>query len=178
MADHAAASLFGESDLALRAPFLQLFVLTSGLMFALTRRLFSAEAGFYAVLALSLSPVLGLTDASWILPDAPLLPALLACAYALVRVFFDDDPRRARWWLAAGFCAGLALLSKYHALFFLAGVGIFMLPAPASAFGWRRPGLTRRAFLRFCCFRRFWYGTPSMNGCPFCFRADARARPT
>src|SRR5664279_4909416 len=62
---HAAASLFGENNLALRTPFLLLFALTSGLMFALTRRLFSAEAGFYAVLALSLSPVLGLTDATW-----------------------------------------------------------------------------------------------------------------
>ena len=73
---HFAASLFGESPLALRAPFLLLFVLTSWLMFVLTRRLFGAQAGFYATLALNLSPVLGLTDASWILPDAPLLPAM------------------------------------------------------------------------------------------------------
>ncbi len=59
-------------------------------MFALTRRLFRRRGrilrGFGAQ---SLSPVLGLTDASWILPDAPLLPALLACAYALCAVFFD-----------------------------------------------------------------------------------------
>lgn len=131
---HAAASLLGESDLALRAPFLLLFVLTSGLMFALTRRLFGGEAGFYAVLALSLSPVLGMTDASWIVPDAPLLPALLGAAYALSRVFFDKDPARGRWWLVAGFCAGLALLAKYHALFFLAGAGIFMLTSAPQRF--------------------------------------------
>jgi hypothetical protein len=149
---HAAASLIGESDLALRTPFLLLFVLTSGLMFALTRRLLSAEAGFYAVLALSLSPVLGLTDASWILPDAPLLPALLACAYALVRVFFDDDPRRGNWWLAAGFCAGLALLSKYHALFFLAGVGIFMLTSARQRFWLATPWPYAAGFLALLIF--------------------------
>jgi 4-amino-4-deoxy-L-arabinose transferase-like glycosyltransferase len=131
---HAAASLLGEGDLALRAPFLLLFVLTSGLMFALTRRLFGGEAGFYAVLALSLSPALGVTDASWIVPDAPLLPALLAAAYALSRVFFDTDAARARWWLVAGFCAGLALLSKYHAAFFLVGAAFFLLTSARQRF--------------------------------------------
>jgi hypothetical protein len=149
---HAAASLFGESDLALRTPFLLLFALTSGLMFALTRRLFSAEAGFYAVLALSLSPVLGLTDASWILPDAPLLPALLACAYALSRVFFDDDPRRKHWWLVAGFCAGLALLSKYHALFFLAGAGIFIVTSARQRFWLATPWPYAAGFLALLLF--------------------------
>ena len=125
---HAAARLFGESDLALRSPFLLLFALTSWLMFVLTRRLYGAEAGFYATLALNLAPALGLADASWILPDAPLLPALLACAHALTRVFFDREARRAPlWWALFGVYAGLALLSKYHALFFLAGVGLFML---------------------------------------------------
>ena len=132
---HAAAQVFGESDLALRSPFLLLFVLTSWLMFVLTRRLFGAEAGFYATLALCLSPVLGLTDATWILPDAPLLPALIACAYFFARIFFDPDPRRAPlWWLLAGVCAGLALLSKYHALFFLAGAGVFVLTSARQRF--------------------------------------------
>ncbi len=130
---HFAASLFGESPLALRAPFLLLFVLTSWLMFVLTRRLFGAQAGFYATLGLNLSPVLGLTDASWILPDAPLLPAMLGCAYALSRVFFDSGERRA-WWLAAGVCAGLAMLSKYHGVFLFAGAGLFVVASPRQRF--------------------------------------------
>lgn len=130
---HFAASLLGESPLALRAPFLLLFALTSWLMFVLTRRLFGAEAGFYAALGLNLSPVLGLTDASWILPDAPLLPAMLGCAYALSRVFFDSGERRA-WWLAAGACAGLAMLSKYHGVFLFAGAGLFVVASPRQRF--------------------------------------------
>ena len=125
---HGAALVFGESDLALRAPFVLLFALTSWLMFVLTRRLFDAESGFYATLALNLSPVLGLTDASWILPDAPLLPAMLACAYALARVFFAPDRRSAPlWWLLAGVYAGLAMLSKYHGVFLFAGAGLFLI---------------------------------------------------
>jgi hypothetical protein len=125
---HGAALVFGESDLALRAPFVLLFALTSWLMFVLTRRLFDADSGFYATLALNLSPVLGLTDASWILPDAPLLPAMLACAYALARVFFAPNRRAAPlWWLLAGVFAGLAILSKYHGVFLFAGAGLFLV---------------------------------------------------
>jgi 4-amino-4-deoxy-L-arabinose transferase-like glycosyltransferase len=123
---HLAASWLGESPLALRTPFLLLFALTSWLMFLLTRRLFGAEAGFYATLTLNLSPALGLTDASWIVPDAPLLPAMLGCAYALSRVFFEPGARRV-WWLAAGLCAGLAMLSKYHGVLLFAGAGLFVL---------------------------------------------------
>jgi 4-amino-4-deoxy-L-arabinose transferase-like glycosyltransferase len=88
---HFAAKFLGESALALRAPFVLLSGVTSFLMFALTRRLFSAQAGFYAVFALALSPALGVADAVWILPDAPLLPAMLACAIFLARVFFAED---------------------------------------------------------------------------------------
>ncbi len=132
---HFAGVLLGESDFALRLPFVLLFALTSWLMFVLTRRLFGAEAGFYAALALSLSPVLGLTDASFIVPDAPLLPAMLGCATALARVFFDPDRRSAwAWWLLAGLCAGLALLSKYHGALLFAGAGLFILLSARQRF--------------------------------------------
>ncbi len=132
---HFAGALLGESDLMLRLPFLLLFAVTSWLMFALTRRLYDAEAGFFATLALNLSPVLGLTDASWILPDAPLLPAMLACAYALARVFFDLDRRSGwMWWLLAGVCAGLSLLSKYHGVLLFAGAGLFILSSARQRF--------------------------------------------
>jgi hypothetical protein len=128
---HFTALALGEGDMALRLPFLLLFVLATWLMFVLTRRLFSAEAGFFAAFALNLSPMLGLTDASWIVPDAPLAPAMLGCAYALSRVFFDEERRSAPlYWLLAAVCAGLAMLSKYHGVLLFAGAGLFMLASP------------------------------------------------
>lgn len=132
---HFAAKFLGESPLALRAPFVLLSGVTSWLMFALTRRLFSAEAGFYAVLALALSPALGVADAVWILPDAPLLPAMLASAIFLARVFFGEYRTHAgRDWLLAGFFAGLAMLSKYHGVLLFAGAGLFVLLSPRQRF--------------------------------------------
>jgi len=132
---HFAGRLLGESAFALRLPFVLLSGLTCWLMFLLTRRLFSAEAGFYAVLALALSPALGLADSVWLLPDAPLLPAMLACARTLARVFFSDSRENAgRDWLLAGLFAGLAMLSKYHGILLFAGAGLFMLASPRQRF--------------------------------------------
>jgi hypothetical protein len=105
------------------------------MIFLLGRRLFGGEAGFWASFALCCAPVLGVIDASWILPDAPLLPALLGGAWALAHVFFDEDSRRApMWWLVAGLFAGLALLCKYHGIFLLAGAGLFMLVSARQRF--------------------------------------------
>ncbi len=128
---HAAGGFLGQSDLALRSPFILLSALTNILIFLLGRRLFGAEAGFWASFALCMAPVLGLVDACSILPDAPLLPALLGGAWALSHVFFDEAELRAPlWWLLAGLFAGLALLAKYHGVFLLAGAGLFMLLSP------------------------------------------------
>ncbi|WP_298429262.1 glycosyltransferase family 39 protein [Rhodoblastus sp.] len=137
---HFAGAWLGESALALRAPFVLLSGLTSWLLFVLTRRLFSAEAGFYAVLTQAMAPALGLADAAWILPDAPLLPAMLVTAIALSRIFFDGDRENApRHWLLAGLGAGLAMLSKYHGVLLFAGAGLFVLASKRQRFWFATP---------------------------------------
>jgi 4-amino-4-deoxy-L-arabinose transferase-like glycosyltransferase len=61
-------------------------------------------------------------------PDTPLLFFWVLGLWALARLAAGGD---ARWWLAAGGFAGLALLSKYTAVFFLAGAGLWALTAAA-----------------------------------------------
>ena len=56
-------------------------------------------------------------------PDMPLIPFVTAMAWALVRLTESND---ARWWLAAGSFAGLALLSKFTAVLLLPAVIAFM----------------------------------------------------
>jgi len=56
-------------------------------------------------------------------PDVPLIPFVTAMAWALVRLTESND---ARWWLAAGAFAGLALLSKFTAVLLLPAVIAFM----------------------------------------------------
>ena len=128
-----AAHLAGsEAAIVVRLPFILLFALSTVLMYRLTAHLFGDRAGLWAALVLNAAPVLGVTTASWVLPDGPLTAALLGAALCLVRAL--PAVRRAAWdwWLATGICAGLALSSKYSAALTIAGALLFLLTEPAS----------------------------------------------
>jgi len=126
-----ASRLFAtESALALRLPFIALFALTTWLMYRLTALMFGERSGFWAAATLNLAPVIAWTSATWILPDGPLNAALVAGAYAAALAMFGARPMAPLWWLAAGVCGGLALLSKFHGVFLFAGVGLFLLTSP------------------------------------------------
>lgn len=120
-----------ENPLILRLPFIALFAGTTWLMFRLTQYLFGDRAGVYAALALNLSAVFSLSSGSWILPDGPLLFFLLAAALPLAKLTFDESPRSGTEWGWVGLWLGLGLLSKYHALFLVFGVFIYLLTTPS-----------------------------------------------
>lgn len=116
-----------------RLPFILLFALTTWLMYRLTARLFTPRAGFWAAVALNVSPVFGVTTASWVLPDGPLDCALVAFAFCFHRALGADRGRAAWiWWLAAGAMAGFAMLSKYSAGLVLIGAPPYLLSRAAG----------------------------------------------
>jgi 4-amino-4-deoxy-L-arabinose transferase-like glycosyltransferase len=128
----AGGRIFGtEAALALRAPFILLFAVTTWLMFSLTRLLFGERAGLWAAVTLNLAPVLAWTSGTWILPDGPLNAALLAGVYCVSMALFVAGSTAPFWWLAAGACGGLAMLAKLHGVFLFAGVGLFLITSPA-----------------------------------------------
>ena len=138
---HGAAALFGygRGD---RWPFVVLFAASSWLMFVLTRRLFGARAGLWAVLALSLSAFFTLPAASWVLPDGPLILGLLGATAALARIWFPvegEEERPWRDWFAAGFWIGFAALSKYQAALFCVGLGLAVVTVPVRRSWLLRP---------------------------------------
>ena len=135
---HAAAFAFGESDAA-RLPFIALFALTSWLVFVLTCDLFGAAAALWALFALNATPFFFAAAGEWILPDGPLLFALAGAALAVSRVFFHKQAAAWPSWLAAGFCLGLAGLSKYNAVFFPLGLALFLALAPEQRRWLRHP---------------------------------------
>ena len=116
-----------DAALAVRAPFLVLFALSTWLMYRLTAVLFDEEAGLWAAVTLNLAPVFAVTTGSWVLPDGPLATAMLACAVCLALVLFVPNARPAGYWIAAGMFAGLALLSKFHGVFLIAGAALFLI---------------------------------------------------
>lgn len=122
---HFCEAIFGDNNAA-RIPFILLSAGTSWMMFALTRRLFGERAGVWATLALNLSVFFNLISGNWILPDGPLNFFLLATAFVLAPTA-QGRTLDVKGWLAAGLLAGLAALSKYHALLFLLGYLAFLL---------------------------------------------------
>ncbi|TMJ48335.1 MAG: glycosyltransferase family 39 protein, partial [Alphaproteobacteria bacterium] len=128
-----------ESAIVVRLPFIALFALTTWLMYRVTSALFDPEAGLWAAVVLNLAPVLGVTAGTWVLPDGPLLAALLGVAACLVAALRSDGRPAWDWWLATGICAGLALCSKYSAALTLLGAVAFLATEPASRHWLMRP---------------------------------------
>jgi hypothetical protein len=128
---HFGALAFGENVWA-RLPFIFLFSATSWLMFALTRDLFGPRAGLIAVFGLNSSLFFFVGAGFSLIPDAPLVFALAAAAFFLVRLFFRQQDSAGVWllWLAVGFCLGLAGLAKYTAILFAVGLVLFMALSP------------------------------------------------
>jgi 4-amino-4-deoxy-L-arabinose transferase-like glycosyltransferase len=128
---HFAALAFGE-NVAVRLPFIALFAATGWLVFTLTRDLFGAHAGLWAVFALNVTPFFFASAGGWIVPDGTLLFSLAGAAYALSRLLFQPATAVWRLWLAVGFFIGLAGLSKYNAVFFPIGLALFFALSPRT----------------------------------------------
>jgi 4-amino-4-deoxy-L-arabinose transferase-like glycosyltransferase len=134
-----AAHLFGsEAPIVVRLPFIALFALSTALMARLTPADADARSGWWAALLLNLSPVFGVTTASWVLPDGPLDCALLGAAVCLVRALPARDKAAVGWWGGTGVCAGLALFSKYSAGLTIAGAMFYLATSRAHRHWLRR----------------------------------------
>jgi 4-amino-4-deoxy-L-arabinose transferase-like glycosyltransferase len=122
--------LFGDGRAA-RLPFIVLFMGTTWALYLLTRQLYGAMAGFWAVLALNLSAFFTLAG-GWILPDGPLMLCIVAAAYTISRALFPEHEPPSPWqtWIVAGIWIGLAGLSKYHAILFVGGLFIYIVSMP------------------------------------------------
>lgn len=129
---HLFMPLLGDGRAA-RLPFIGLFAVSSWLLYRLTQRLFRAEAGVAAVLALNCSAFFTFAG-GWVLPDGPLMLAVLAASLVLARRFFSPQASRGGGlgaWLLAGLWLGIAALAKYHALLFAIGLLVFLASVPS-----------------------------------------------
>lgn len=144
-----AAHLFAsEAPVVVRLPFIALFAVSTWMMARLGAAVADDRAGFWAAVLLNLSPVFGVTGATWVLPDGPLLCALLGAALCLVHAVSPSSSGLTRpslprwpevvgssptmtmvwgWWCGAGLCAGLALSAKYSAILTIAGAFLFLI---------------------------------------------------
>ncbi|HVT40225.1 MAG TPA: glycosyltransferase family 39 protein [Gemmatimonadaceae bacterium] len=130
-----------ESREVVRLPFVLCFALTTWLMYRLGARLFGERAGAIAALLLNVSAVFSLSTGGWVLPDGPLMLFMLASTLVIAGVLLEATPSRATLrWALAGLFAGLAMLSKYHGAFVVAGAFAFLLTSAPHRWWLRTPG--------------------------------------
>ncbi len=110
-----------EAAIVVRLPFIALFALSTWLVAQLAP---TPRAGLWAALAFNLAPVFGISTGGWVLPDGPLIAALLGATLCLMHALSRQGWR---WWLGAGACVGLAMSSKYTAVLWVAGALLFLL---------------------------------------------------
>jgi 4-amino-4-deoxy-L-arabinose transferase-like glycosyltransferase len=117
-------AIFGDTNFGVRFAGLVAMLVTQLLLADIVRRVtHDLRAVMIALLMMEAALYYGLLMAK-VSPDIALIPFLTAMVWALVRLAESDD---ARWWLAAGGFAGLALLSKFTAALMLPAVAAFML---------------------------------------------------
>ena len=117
-------AIFGDTNLGVRFAGIVAMLVTQLLLADIVRRVtHDVRAVVIAVLMPEAALYYGLLMAK-VSPDVALIPFAVAMVWALVRLHESND---ARWWLAAGVFAGLALLSKFTAVMLLPAVAAFML---------------------------------------------------
>jgi 4-amino-4-deoxy-L-arabinose transferase-like glycosyltransferase len=133
-----------------RLPFVLLFAGTTWLVYRIGAVLFSEEAGLWAAVVLNLILFFTLNAGSWILPDGPLLFFEACAVVALLPALFGEGGTGS--FVLFGLFAGLALLSKYHAVFLLGGVGLFLLSSRPHRRLLLRSGPTAALVTALLCF--------------------------
>lgn len=134
--------IFGINTFGLRFPDVICFSGTTWVLYCIGRWLFNEKSAFYSILMFNLS-ALYLIDGIWFQPDAPLLFFWSLGLYLLVRIFFPKTQltfnNEMCLWLLLGLVMGLTGLSKYHVIFFVWGLLLFLITKEKRWF--KHPGL-------------------------------------
>ena len=141
-----------EAGAVVRFPFVFLFIGTTWVIYRLGTRLFGEAAGAMAALLLNLSVVFSVTTAGWVLPDGPLMLAMLASVWVIAGILFGSASHATARWALAGLLAGLAMLSKYHGVFVLGGTFLFLLTSAPHRKWLRHPGPYVGTVIALACF--------------------------
>lgn len=137
----ATTHLGGDSEpwVRLAAPLFHLGVTLAA--FGIGRRLYGAATGFAAAALYALTPAIQLSSLV-IATDAPLLFFLALSLLAYVELLAAEAARtRLRWAAALGGAVGLAFLSKYAAVYAIAGLALHAALATEARKAWSLPAL-------------------------------------
>ena len=135
----ASTALFGANEFGVRFFSPMLAAGTSLLLFYFARRLFSANAGLWAVVALNVTPIFNI--GSFLMTIDPLSIFFWLAAMFSFWLALEQSPRFSWFWPVTGLLMGLGFLSKYTNALELVSVLLVLALAPRLRQEFARPGL-------------------------------------
>ncbi len=146
-------TLLGTNQWALEIGSQGLTLLVFILIFQLARRQFGVRAAFFSVLLLEAAPLFAVGSMIFII-DTPLM---VFYSWAAVEFWRGWALKNNAAFYRAGIALGLALLSKFTAVLFLAAVFLFLVSSPERRKGFRNPHLWAALALGLILFSPFIY---------------------
>jgi 4-amino-4-deoxy-L-arabinose transferase-like glycosyltransferase len=134
----ASTALFGPSEFGVRFFSPILAAGTSLMLFYFGRRLFTANAAMWMVLALNVTPIFNI--GAFVMTIDPLSIFLWTAAMITFWWATEKAPRFSWYWPIAGALVGLGFLSKYTNALELVSVVLVLALAPRLRSEFRRPG--------------------------------------
>ena len=145
-------TLFSDSELFVRMPAIASAAVSSWLLYRMTIELYQDEqAGYRAALIANLCLIFAV-GGFVTTPDSPLIPLYLAGLWFFYKAVNEDGGGSYRLWGIAGLFIGLAMLSKYTAVFFFPGAMVYLLMDKDGRKFFLRPHLWFAALVAFGCF--------------------------
>lgn len=129
-------NLLFDSELALRLSSIIFMTIDTYIIYRIGCLIKNKLTGFYAALLYTSSFYCFVITGVFIMPDTPLMLFTLLAIWCFLMSFRAKQSeveeshtfkRDGKYWLLAGLLSGLALLSKYSAIFIWVGVGLYIL---------------------------------------------------
>lgn len=199
----ATAKLAGsEMPEVVRLPFVLAFAGTTWFVYRIGRRLFGERPGLIGAILLNVSAVFSLSSGGWVLPDGPLMLCTTAAVDRITAILFgegrrekgegrsgregeagegagdktNEPPPAMGSWCVAGLLTGLAMLSKYHGVFVLAGTAGFLATSAPHRRWLATPGPYLGTLIALACFAPVVIWNAQHEWVSFAFQG-ARATP-
>ncbi|MBA3831882.1 MAG: glycosyltransferase family 39 protein, partial [Chthoniobacterales bacterium] len=132
-------ALFGDNEFGVRFWSPLLAAGTTLLLYYFAQRLYSATAGFWAVIALNVTPIFNL--GSLVLTIDPLSIFFWAAAFYTFWLALESSPDFSWWWPLTGLFMGLGFLCKYTNALELMSILLVLLLVPRLRREFLRPNL-------------------------------------
>ncbi|MBR4837487.1 MAG: glycosyltransferase family 39 protein [Bacteroidales bacterium] len=120
-------NLLFDSEFALRLSSVVFMTIDTYIIYRIGCLVKNKLTGFYAALLYTASLYCFIITGIFIMPDTPLMMFTLLSIYCFLLSFQGEAEESAKHYVLAGLFAGLALLSKYSAVFIWSGVGLYVL---------------------------------------------------